>query len=397
MIQIFKNTNIDFVGKRFIAYAVSAVMVILGIIGLINIARGTANLGIDFAGGSVVSLKFEKEMDVALIRSILDKNGITDASVQTLADAPGMPKTKVLIRIKKSSIKIGQVGEVLDKMFSADFPPAMQFNIEKSEQIKTDSVFTVRFESVTEASKVKALLDKKGFKDSSVEAKSENIIIKLKRPGVKTDQSKIDLEAVLLKELPAKLAYVRDRTEDVGPAVSKKLQGQAIWAIVASLIGITIYIMIRFDANLSGGGLFGVSAAAATLHDILALVGFVYVMNMEFTLLIMTAILTIAGYSLTDTVVVFDRIRDNLKLRLNDSFGNIVNASVNEVLARTFMTSVTTLLAALALFILGGEVIHDFSKVLIFGIALGTYSSWFVASPILYEYEKAQRIKQPAK
>ncbi|MEI7905297.1 MAG: protein translocase subunit SecF, partial [Candidatus Firestonebacteria bacterium] len=365
MIQIFKNTNIDFVGKRFIAYTVSAVMVILGIIGLINIARGTANLGIDFAGGSVVSLKFDKEMDVALIRSILDKNGITDASVQTLADAPGMPKTKVLIRIKKSSIKIGQVGEVLDKMFSADFPPAMQFNIEKSEQIKAESVFTVKFESVTEASKVKALLDKKGLKDSSVESKDGKIIVRLKRPGVKTDQSKIDLEAVLLKELPAKLAYVRDRTEDVGPAVSKKLQGQAIWAIVASLIGITIYIMIRFDANLSGGGLFGVSAAAATLHDILVLVGFVYVMNMEFTLLIMTAILTIAGYSLTDTVVVFDRIRDNLKLRLNDSFGTIVNASVNEVLARTFMTSVTTLLAALALFILGGEVIHDFSKVLI--------------------------------
>ena len=219
----------------------------------------------------------------------------------------------------------------------------------------------------------------------------------MKRIGVKLDQAKADLESVLLKELPLKLAYIRDRTEDVGPAVSKKLQGQAIWAIFASLIGITIYIMIRFDANLSGGGLFGVSAAVATLHDMLVLVGFVYVTNMEFTLLIMTAILTIAGYSLTDTVVVFDRIRENLKLRTKDSFGVIVNASVNEVLSRTVLTSVTTSLAALAFFIFGGEVIHDFASVLLFGIVLGTYSSWFVASPILFEYEKAQRPKQSAK
>jgi preprotein translocase SecF subunit len=139
-------------------------------------------------------------------------------------------------------------------------------------------------------------------------------------------------------------------------------------------------------------------ATIATFHDVLAVLGFVFVLNKEITLLIVTALLTIAGYSLTDTVVVYDRIRENLRVRRKEQLGDIMNASINQVLSRTVMTSVTTLLAVLALFLLGGEVLHDFAFALMVGIIVGTYSSVFVASPIIYEWrvwaEAARRARR---
>jgi preprotein translocase SecF subunit len=153
-----------------------------------------------------------------------------------------------------------------------------------------------------------------------------------------------------------------------------------------------VYIAWRFEFR------FGVAATVATFHDVLAVLGMVFVLNKEITLLIVTALLTIAGYSLTDTVVVYDRIRENLRARRKETLGDIMNASINQVLSRTAMTSLTTLLAAAALFFLGGDVLHDFAFALILGIVVGTYSSWFVASPLIYEWrirtEAARRLRR---
>jgi len=164
---------------------------------------------------------------------------------------------------------------------------------------------------------------------------------------------------------------------EVGPAVGKKLQKDALWAVAISLLGILLYVAWRFEFR------FGVAAVAATFHDVLAILGVLFVLNKEINLLIITALLTLAGYSLTDTVVVFDRIRENMRKHTKEGFSSLINRSVNEVLTRTMITSGTTLLSLVALLILGGAVIRDFSLALFLGIIVGTYSSIFIASPLL--------------
>ncbi len=304
--EILGKTNIDFIGKRYIAYVVSAVLVITGAIALVQISRGQANLGIDFAGGASVQVKFDRPVELGAVREALSKNGIKDSEPQQFAGG-----RSVLIRLKRGTGEVSgtadQVKAVLQKEF-ADNPPTVE-----------------------------------GF-------------------------------------------------AEVGPAIGKELQNKALLAIAISLAGIIVYIAWRFEFR------FGVAASIATFHDVLAVLGIVFILNKEITLLIVTALLTIAGYSLTDTVVVYDRIRENLRARRREALGDVMNHSINQVLSRTAMTSLTTLLGAMALFLLGGEVLHDFGFSLTIGVIIGTYSSWFVASPIIYEWrvrvEAARRVKR---
>jgi preprotein translocase subunit SecF len=173
-----------------------------------------------------------------------------------------------------------------------------------------------------------------------------------------------------------------DSTDNISGKVGKQLAKDATWAVIFAFLGILVYIWIRFDFR------FGVAATIATLHDILAMLGVYFILQREISLLLITALLTIAGYSLTDTVVVFDRIRENLKqFRKRADFMTTVNTSINEVLSRTIITSLTTLIAVLSILVFGGEVLFDFSLALIIGIVIGTYSSVFVASPIIVEWE----------
>lgn len=173
-----------------------------------------------------------------------------------------------------------------------------------------------------------------------------------------------------------------DSTNNISGKVGKQLAKDATRAVIFAFLGIMAYIWIRFDFR------FGVAATIATLHDILAMLGVYFILNREISLLLITALLTIAGYSLTDTVVVFDRIRENLKqFRKRSDFMTTVNTSINEVLSRTIITSLTTLLAVVSILVFGGEVLFDFSLALIIGIVIGTYSSVFVASPIIVEWE----------
>jgi preprotein translocase subunit SecF len=293
-VEILGKTNFDFIGKRYIAYGVSTVLVLLGTVALIQISRGAANMGIDFAGGTATQVKFERPVDLGAVREALSKNAIKDSEPQQFADG-----RSVSIRLKRGTGEVAGTSQLIQNALHKEFG---------------DNPFTV--ESSTE----------------------------------------------------------------VGPAIGKELQQKALIAIAISLAGIIVYIAWRFEFR------FGVAATVATFHDVLAVLGVVFILNKEITLLIVTALLTIAGYSLTDTVVVYDRIRENLRARRKEPLGDVINASINQVLSRTAMTSLTTLLAALALFLLGGEVLHDFAFALLIGILVGTYSSWFVASPIIYEW-----------
>ena len=291
MLEILGKTNIDFMGKRRYAFLFSGVMVVLGIIALIQIARGQANLGIDFAGGTAVQLKFDQSIRIEDARKALESNGLADAELQEFGQ-----ENKLLIRVKAST------------------------TIEEKTAEKVVSIFA--------------------------------------------------------KEFPSNKFVVESSTE-IGPTIGKKLQSDALVAIVISFAGIILYIAARFELR------FGVAAALATFHDVLAVLGAFYILDKEITLLVVTALLTLAGYSLTDTVVVFDRIRENLRLRRREQEATMINNAINQVLSRTIVTSLTVVLVLIPLTLAGGEVLHDFSLALLWGVIFGTYSSVFVASPLL--------------
>lgn len=195
------------------------------------------------------------------------------------------------------------------------------------------------------------------------------------------------VQTALLTEFPDN-AFVVDSSTEIGPSIGDKLRNDTLIAVVISLVGIILYIAWRFDFK------FGIGATVATIHDCLAMFAVFFVMNKEINLLFITAVLTIAGYSLTDTVVVFDRIRENLHKNLKGAMDKIFNESINEVLSRTIVTSFTVFLAAGSLFLFGGEVIHDFALALLIGVLVGTYSSVFVASPIVVLLENRALTKQ---
>jgi preprotein translocase subunit SecF len=296
MLEILKKTNIDFIGKKYITMLVTGILLIIGIIAIIQISMGKANLGIDFAGGTAIQLRFEKPVSLQSVRAALEAGSIKDFDLQ---DIPA--ENKVLITTKQSE---GDLTKIADAITSA------------------------------------------------------------------------------LSEHLSDNKYVVDSTTAIGPKVGSKLRSDAAKAIVMATIGILIYVAFRFKFQ------FGVGATIATFHDVIAVLGIFYIMGKEINLIVVSALLTIAGYSLTDTVVVFDRIRENLKKQFREPVPNVINNSINEVLSRTIITSLTTFLAAAALFFLGGEVIHDFALAIMLGIIVGTYSSIFVASPILLLWKK---------
>ncbi|RZD14886.1 MAG: protein translocase subunit SecF [Candidatus Acidulodesulfobacterium ferriphilum] len=222
----------------------------------------------------------------------------------------------------------------------------------------------------------------KGFKDVKiVKIKGKNDIIIQTKAVAKdlnkyTDEIKTTVQNAF-KNNPSKVL----NNEMIGPSVGKKLAKDAIVAIIISIIAIILYITWRFEFR------FGLAAAIGLAHDVLALMGIIFIFQKEITLLVITAILTVAGYSLTDKVVVFDRIRENLKKRAEKTeqinLNDLVNKSINEVLTRTVVTSLTVILVVLSLFFLGGIVLHDFAFTLLWGVLIGTYSSIFIASPVM--------------
>jgi len=305
MMELLGKTNFDFIGKRNISFVISAIISIIGIIAIIQMFRGAANMGIDFTGGTSVQLKFDKPLALADARKALHSGGIAEFELQEVKEG-----NKLLVKLpRKSALAVGKAAEIVPAAFA-----------------KAQAGLQVTIESTTE----------------------------------------------------------------IGPSIGDKLRKDTIIAVAISMLGIICYIAWRFDFK------FGIGAVVATLHDVLAMFAAYYLFGKEFNLLFITAVLTIAGYSLTDTVVVFDRIRENLHKDLKGSLHKIFNTSINEVLSRSIITSLTTFLAAIALFVWGGEVIHDFSFALLVGIIVGVYSSVFVASPVVLLLEQRAMNKQDA-
>ena len=236
----------------------------------------------------------------------------------------------------------------------------------------------LKFEQPVSIEAARTVLQKHGVFHSELQefVDTQTILIRVKADTGIEERLADRIVAIFAQHVADNRLTVESTTE-VGPTIGQKLQQDALLALLVSFAGIVGYIAARFELR------FGIAAALATFHDVLAVLGIFYLLDKEITLLVVTALLTLAGYSLTDTVVVFDRIRETMRQRRRESAESLINIAINQVLSRTVVTSLTVVLVLLPLTVAGGEVLHDFSLALLLGVVIGTYSSLFVPSPLL--------------
>jgi preprotein translocase SecF subunit len=237
----------------------------------------------------------------------------------------------------------------------------------------------LKFQERAATEEIRTALDEAGYPNSEIQTFRTGNEILIRAPIVEGADVTEDIKSAIESKFPDNPFEVR-REELVGPKVGQELGKNAVWAIVIGLGAILVYVAFRFEFR------FAVAAVAALFHDVLVTLGIFSLTGKEVSLAVVAAFLTIVGYSLNDTIVVFDRIREDLRKYHRERYEGVINASINETLSRTIMTSLTTLIVVLCLFFLGGEVLRDFAFALLIGIVVGTYSSIFVASPILVEW-----------
>ena len=245
----------------------------------------------------------------------------------------------------------------------------------------------IRFAEQVDIGALREVLTNGGISDVQIQEVSgtKDFFIKTKLSDIEKESIEDRVSSILTNQLPGKKFEILG-SNMVGPGVGKDLRNYAIIAVCLAMLGIIGYIWYRFTL------ISGLAATIATFHDVVAVLGVFYLLDKEFNLLIITALLTIAGYSLSDTVVVFDRIRENMgSMKARDDLAQLMNRSINEVLSRTIITGISTILALGALMLLGGEVLFDFSLALLIGLVVGTYSSIFIASPLVLIWRKAAK------
>jgi len=369
--RFIKKTSIPFLKYRYIAGAISGLL-ILGGLGYIVFGPGL-NLGIDFVGGTQVTLKFAAEPDLAKIRKVITGTGLGEPVVQRF-DEP--EKHEVLIRVENPGGKEGDftkpILDALDKAFNGQ-----------------DGKFDLNLGGEREVTELLVAGDPDGV-GGDVDARTEHyrpmaeaLAAYRKTHGIFRSVDELDTIEGLSD---AAKAYLKARSkagafsmlgaESVGPAVGQDLRKKAKLAVLFSLLGMLVYIWIRFQLP------YGIGAVVALFHDVLITLGALALTQREINLPTIAALLTLVGYSVNDTVVVFDRVRENLRLKRATPLDEIMDESINQTLSRTIITSGTTLAVVISLYLFGGDVINTFAFVLLVGIIVGTYSSIFIASPV---------------
>jgi len=293
------GTKINFVGKMKVAFGCSLLMIIISIVSVIW--HGGLNLGIDFSGGTLIQIKFQKEPPIKSIRSVFTSLGLENSIIQQFGSDEVVVRTTGISSDLLKDISL-RLEDALDRAYG-------------------------------------------------------------------------------------KGASLVQRVEVVGPKVGSDLRNKAILALVFSWLGMLIYIAWRFEFRYAVGGIF------ALVHDVTITVGALSLLDKEFTLTIVAALLTIVGYSINDTIVIFDRIRENVRKNIKQSLRDTINASINQTLGRTILTSLTVFVVVAILFFFGGVVIHDFAFALLVGLVTGTYSTVFIASPIVLAWENIKPSK----
>ena len=374
--ELFRNTNIDFLGKKWYFLAFSLIFSVAGLCSIF-FWHGIP-LGVEFRGGTLVYVKFAQTPDLEKIRSDMNRAGLHDPRIQRFGPASdnevlidlGIQETSeaALDKGKNTIIQALQTqnagNEGKQDLNNSGAPTLEQYFLQKDPMhLGTDAAQSY----TTMAQKIEDFRNKE-------------------RGGILTSVG--DLRGVVQPEVVSALQegfytsnFVVRNVEIVGPQVGGQLRHQAIMATLYSLAGMLIYLWFRFEM------IYGVGAVVACLHDTIITVGFFSLLNREISLTVIAAILTLIGYSMNDTIVVFDRIRENIKLLRREPLADIVNKSINQTLSRTILTSGLTFLTVLSLYLFGGEVLRGFSLALVIGILIGTYSSIAVAAPMLVAYQ----------
>jgi preprotein translocase subunit SecF len=374
--QIFKDTNYDFLGKKWPFIIASLVLTVAGITSMI--LKGGPRYGIDFRGGALMEVKFASPPSAEKIRQALSK--VIPGEITVQSEVVGGAKDQVLIGTElKSDVQLARARALMTRTIETTFPAPdagegkVDFNnigrAVLANQLRDPLVRNgVALSDPQLSSVVDAMLS---YRDKDRSGLISNFDELRAVPGV-TPQV-----VQTLKQVCDLAPFNIKRVETVGPKVGGELRTQAILATLYALGGMLVYIAFRFE------WIYGVAAVIAVFHDTIITIGLFSLFNKEISLTVIAALLTLVGYSMNDTIVTFDRIRENLKILRREKLETLVNKSVNQTLSRTILTSGLTFLTVLALFLFGGPVLHSFSFALVVGIIVGTYSSIFIASPIL--------------
>jgi preprotein translocase subunit SecF len=378
MIELFKQPNINWMGKAKYFYALSGILLLAGWTSII--VNGGLRYGIDFKGGTNVDVRFAQPPNVDKLRSGLVAQGLGNTEIQSISDIANPSSNEVLIFVEGKTQDDSDLDSSRVKVLNA-----LNATYGVASSNKTD------FNSATPASLAKFLSEKDplflsvnaGDRYQQLAKKILDYRDKVSN-GVLTnfdDLSKVD------GVTPPILSAIKDNNvlgpfairnvEIVGPKVGAELRTQAILVTLYALGGMLVYIAFRFE------WVYGAAAVLAVFHDVLITLGFFSLLHFEISLTVIAALLTLVGYSMNDTIVIFDRIRENSRLLRKEPFADLVNKSINQTLSRTILTSGLTFLTVLVLFLMGGQVLRAFSFALVVGIVVGTYSSFGIAAPLV--------------
>jgi preprotein translocase subunit SecF len=383
-VEFFRDVNIDFLGYKWYFIAFSLVFSVAGVLSML-FWHGIP-YGVDFRGGTLVYVKFSHTPDDNAVRAAMDRAGLHDARIQRLGEA-GNNEVLIDLDVQETNEQALDSGKtrIINALATTDPSGKADLNNSSSLAIKNylmgkDPLHLGSDADQKYTAQAHAIAD---FRDKT-------------KGGVLASINELNgaADPAVVAVLPEGF-FLSDhgvyQVEIVGPQVGGQLRKQALLATVYSLAGMLIYLGFRFE------WIYGVAAVVTVFHDTLITVGAFSLTKTDISLTVIAAILTLIGYSNNDTIVVFDRIRENIKLMRREKLSEIVNRSINQTLSRTILTAGLTFLTVLALFLFGGEVLHGFSLALVIGILIGTYSSIAIAAPILVAYQdwRIERGKRP--
>jgi preprotein translocase subunit SecF len=377
MIEFFKEPHIDWMGKAKYFYALSAILLLAGWVSIL--VKGGIYYGIDFKGGTNVDVRFAQPPNIDQLRSALTAQGLGNSEIQSIGSVGGK-SDEVLIFVGQNGMSDeardtskAQVLNALKNAYNAGnsgkpdlntaTPTTLAAYLTEKDSLNLSAAAGDRYQQLA-----RQVLD---YRDKTLNGLVTNFDDLAKVPGV----------------TPAVLASLKDgfvlgpfairNAEIVGAKVGAELRRQAIFVTLYALAGMLVYIAFRFE------WVFGAAAVLAVFHDVLITLGFFSLLHYEISLTVIAALLTLVGYSMNDTIVIFDRIRENNRLLRKEDFAAVVNKSINQTLSRTILTSGLTFLTVLVLFLMGGQVLRAFSFALVVGIVVGTYSSFGIAAPLV--------------
>ncbi|HXM98414.1 MAG TPA: protein translocase subunit SecF [Candidatus Dormibacteraeota bacterium] len=378
MIEFFKEPNIHWMGKAKYFYALSGLLLLAGMISLI--AKGGPKYGIDFRGGTNVDVRFAQKPNIDQLRSALNAQGLANNEIQSATDIADPNANEVLIFVEQKDQSDAAVDNSKSKVIDA-----LNATYGVTSSGKPD------FNSATLSSLAAFLTqrDPLGL-GAATGDKYQQLAKKLldyrdkDKNGVLTN---FDELSQVQGATPAVLSQLKSNymlapftirgAQVVGPKVGAELRRQAVYVTLYALAGMLVYIAFRFEF------IYGAAAVLAVFHDVLITLGIFSLLNFEISLTVIAALLTLVGYSMNDTIVIFDRIRENNRLLRREPFAAVVDKSINQTLSRTILTSGLTFLTVLVLFLMGGQVLRAFSFALVVGIVVGTYSSFGIAAPLV--------------